>query len=38
MAYGSSVTGLSGKPKFSSRTNRMETLVGSDVSNPLIGA
>lgn len=38
MAYGSSVTGLSGKPRYSTRTEKMERLVGSDIANPLIGS
>lgn len=38
MAYGSSVTGLSGKPRYSTRSNQMERLVGSDIANPLIGS
>lgn len=37
MAYGSSVTGLSGKGKYSPRSHQQERLVGSFISNPLIG-
>lgn len=37
MCYGSSVTGLSNKLKYNPRTDQTERMVGSDVSNPIIG-
>ena len=37
MCYGSSVTGLSNKMKYNPRTDQTERMVGTYISNPLIG-
>lgn len=37
MCYGSTVTGLSNKYKYNPRTYQTERMVGSYMSNPLIG-